>query len=204
MLKKSFNGLFQPRKRKTRFPASLVYGLWLGVALTGHVEADSLHDVMQSLSAIKQAEVDYQEEKHLNMLDVPLLQTGHLSYLAPDSFTRTLDAPVTGRFAIQGDKVTLEQRGESKQQNLQRLPLVKAFVASFGATLAGDLPRLQQYYELTFSGDTASWALVLIPRDKQLAEYVDEIRLWGREGKIDRMEIQESNGDWSRMILLHE
>lgn len=166
--------------------------------------ADALHDVMQSLSEVKQAEVNYQEEKHLAMLDVPLMQSGHLSYVAPDRFVRILHKPVSGRFAIEGETVTLEQGGDVKQKSLDGLPLVRAFVASFGAVLAGDLHRLQEHYQVTFQGDINSWKLLLLPKDRQLASFVSEIRLWGRRNKIDGMEIDEENGDWSRMILGHE
>jgi hypothetical protein len=178
--------------------------LFTGAFLPLQVGADALLEVMQSLSEVKRAEVDYQEEKHLAMLDVPLMQSGHLSYVAPQRFIRTLDKPVGGRFTIDGETVILEQGGSNKQQSLEELPLVKAFVASFGATLAGDLPRLQQHYQIKFDGNSRSWKLYLQPKDRQLASFISEIRLWGRHDKVDGMEIDEANGDWSRMILLHD
>ena len=40
----------------------------------------NLQEVMQALSSVRQSEVRYQEEKHLAMLDLPLIQTGSLRH----------------------------------------------------------------------------------------------------------------------------
>jgi len=166
--------------------------------------ADILQEVMQALSKVERSEVRYREEKHLAMLDVPLLQTGSLSYLAPDQFTRTLDGPPGGRFLVQGDQVTLEKKIANETHDLNSLPMIRAFIASFGATLAGDLPTLQRYYEISFSGGQINWRMQLQPKEDQLAAYVTRIDLWGNSHKIGGMEIHQTNGDWSRMILLHD
>lgn len=166
--------------------------------------ADALQQVMQVLAKVNSSEVRYQEEKHLAMLDLPLVQTGSLNYVAPDQFSRTLDGPTGTVFKVQGDYVTVEKASGSETRSLHGMPLVKAFFASFGATLAGDLSRLQQYYEVSFSGALNAWRVELTPRDTELLAYVSEIKLWGNHDRIKGMEIYEPNGDWSRMILLHD
>ncbi len=166
--------------------------------------ADALRDLMQALAMVEHSEVGYQEEKHLAILDLPLLQSGRLNYVAPDQFVRTLDGPAGERFLVHGDQVSLEKKRGRETYDLNSLPMVKAFVASFGATLAGDLPRLKRYYEVRFSGEQSRWQLDLHPRDSQLASYIEQIKLWGHRDKIIGVEIHETNGDWSRMILLHD
>ncbi len=166
--------------------------------------ADELSALMAALADVQQVEVDYEEEKHLALLDLPLLQRGHLSYQAPDTFIRSLEAPVGGRFEIRGQQVIVETGNRRQQKDLRSLPLVQAFVASFGAVLAGDLRQLQRYYQVDFKGSSAAWKLRLQPNHPDLAAYVSEIRLWGAGAKIEGMEINERNGDWSRMKILHE
>lgn len=166
--------------------------------------ADALQEVMQALSKVERSETRYREEKHLAMLDLPLLQTGSLSYIAPDRFTRTLDKPQAGSFMVLGDQVTLEKKTGAETHDLNRLPMLRAFIASFGATLAGDLSTLEHYYTINFSGGQHDWRLALQPRDSQLAAYITQIDLWGKSDRIRGMEIHQTNDDWSRMILLHD
>lgn len=166
--------------------------------------ADALQEVMQALSKVERSDARYQEEKHLAMLDIPLKQTGNLNYIAPDQLIRSVDGPNGIRFVVSGDQVTLEKKDGKEVYDLNNLPMVKAFIASFGATLAGDLPRLQQYYEVSFSGRKNRWKLKLQPRDTKLTSYVTKILLWGEDDKISGMEIYETNNDWSRMIFLHD
>lgn len=165
---------------------------------------DELQEVMQALSGVERSELRYKEEKQLAMLDQPLLQTGNLKYVAPDQFTRSLDGSASGQFTVNGDQVILEKKSGRDIYDLNKLPMIKAFVASFGATLSGDLPKLQRYYEVSFSGGVTEWRLDLQPRDTQLASYITKIQLWGSYDKINGMEIHETNGDWSRMILLYD
>lgn len=164
----------------------------------------ALQGVMQALSGVERSEVRYREEKQLVMLDLPLLQTGTLIYVAPDQFSRSLDGPGGGAFSVRGDQVVIEKNTGRETHDLNSLPMIKAFVASFGATLAGDLPRLKRYYEVSFSGQLQGWRLMLQPKDEGLAAYVRQIQLWGSSHKIEGMEIHQSNGDWSRMLLLYD
>lgn len=166
--------------------------------------ADALQEVMQALSKVERSEVGYQEEKHLAILDLPLKQTGRLSYIAPDQLTRSLDGAPDRRFVVHGDQVTFEKETGKETHDLNSLPMLKAFIASFGATLAGNLSTLQQYYEVNFSGGLHEWRLRLKPRDSQLASYISLIQLWGNSDKIKGMDIYETNDDWSQMILLHD
>ncbi len=95
--------------------------------------ADALQEVMQALSKVERSDARYQEEKHLAMLDIPLKQTGNLNYIAPDQLIRSVDGPSGTRFVVSGDEVTLEKKGGKEVYDLNNLPMLKAFIASFGA-----------------------------------------------------------------------
>lgn len=163
---------------------------------------DALQDVMRLLAKVQSSEVRYQEEKHLALLDIPLQQSGTLSYIAPDQLIRSLDGG--DRFTIHGNQIILEKKSGTETHQLDSLPMIKAFVASFGAVLAGDLETLERYYKISFSGEENNWQLHLLPRDGKLAAYVTDIRLRGSQNRINIMEINETNDDWSRMTLQHE
>jgi outer membrane lipoprotein-sorting protein len=186
-------------------PGLLVIAALHGLSGVSAVLAgDDLVALMKVLARGGASHVSFVEEKHLEMLDVPLVQEGQLSFTPPDRFERVVEGIGGGRFVIDGQYVLQEQGDSRRKLNLEQLPILKAFAASFGATLRGDLETLEKYYVVKYAGSQKAWLLELIPRDPGLQGFVTQIVLRGRDGHVDSMDIHESNGDWSRMKLLHE
>ncbi|WP_456445629.1 LolA-related protein [Thiolapillus sp.] len=186
-------------------PVSLGAGILFCLSLLSPLQAgERLQGLMDRLASAGGTEVSFVEEKHLDMLDVPLIQKGRLRFIPPDRFERVLEGPGGGRFVIDGQRV-LQQQGDTRRElDLEQLPAVQAFAASFGATLRGDLEMLQKYYEINFDDTADTWVLELLPKDPQLQRFVTRIVLRGQGGLVKRMEVYEVNGDWSDMRLLYE
>ena len=163
--------------------------------------ADELERLMQDMALVKHRTVQYKEEKQMELLDAPLYSEGTLEYLAPDKLVRTVIKPSQIRYIIDRKQVTIEKADKSRTRNLDQLPLVKSFVESFRAILAGDLISLQKYFEIAFSGNRDQWAISLQPKDKKLAAYVDRLRVSGAGDKIMLYVVEDSNGDLTRMQL---
>lgn len=166
--------------------------------------SDELEHLMQDMAAIKHRIVQYKEEKQMELLDAPLYSEGTLEYLAPDKLVRTVLKPSRVRYTIDSKQVIIEKANKRRIQNLDQLPLVKTFVESFRAILAGDLISLQKYYEIVFSGNRDQWEISLQPKDKKLAAYVDRLRVSGAGDKILLYVVEDNNGDLTRMQLFSE
>jgi len=166
--------------------------------------ADELELLMQDMTAVKHRTVQYKEEKQMELLDAPLYSEGTLEYLAPDKLIRTVLKPSRVRYTIDSKQVIIEKADKSRTRNLDQLPLVKTFVESFRAILAGDLISLQKYYEIDFSGNRDQWEISLQPKDKKLAAYVDRLKVSGAGDKIMLYIVEDSNGDLTRMQLFSE
>ncbi|BAO44042.1 LolA-related protein [Thiolapillus brandeum] len=190
--------------------AKVVFGVLLtGIlgcltAISPSWAGQDLRGLMDALAKGGTSRVAFVEEKHLDMLDVPLIQKGSLRFTPPDRFERVLDGSGGGRFTIDGERVLQQQGGVHRELDLGQLPAVKAFAASFGATLRGDLEMLQKYYQIQFGGSRDSWELELVPKDPQLQRFVTRIVIRGQDARVMGMEIHEVNGDWSDMRLLYE
>ncbi len=186
-------------------PVLLGAGILFYLSLLSPLQAgEGLQGLMDRLASAGGTEVSFVEEKHLDMLDVPLIQKGRLRFIPPDRFERVLEGPGGGRFVIDGQRV-LQQQGDTRRElDLEQLPAVQAFAASFGATLRGDLEMLQKYYEINFDDTADTWVLELLPKDPRLQRFVTRIVLRGQGGLVKRMEVYEVNGDWSDMRLLYE
>ncbi|MEA1890329.1 MAG: LolA-related protein [Pseudomonadota bacterium] len=166
--------------------------------------SNELELLMQDMTAVKHRTVQYKEEKQMELLDAPLFSEGTLEYLAPDKLIRTVIKPSRVRYIIDRKQVTIEKADKSRTRNLDQLPLVKTFVGSFRAILAGDLISLQKYYEIDFSGNRDQWEISLQPKNKKLAAYVSRLKVSGAGDKIMLYIVEDSNGDLTRMQLFSE
>ena len=69
------------------------------------------------------------------------------------------------------------------------------------ATLAGDAPALERHYRIRLEGSQDSWLLTLTPRAEKLAGLVTQIRIAGARARLKRIEVDESSGDQSIMLI---
>ncbi len=160
-----------------------------------------LVQVFDALAVAPPSDQRYVEEKNFSFLDDPMEQSGVLRYRPPDTVIKEEQIPDQQRFEIRGDTVLLESGADKKHFQLDRLPLLRAFIAALRATLAGDLATLETYYKVAFSGSPRQWQLRLEPRAAELVAYLDFIQIRGRDDAIEQVEIHETNGDWSIMHL---
>ena len=187
-------------KKLSKFIVTLILSLCYPMILIAATPSWSLEQLMQSLSAIQSRHAYFTEEKTLAMLNNKLIIKGFLYYEAPDYMKREIISPQHKIYEIRGDELLIN-RGE-RRLALSDYPVFKAFVDSFRATLAGDLPKLRQHYRIWLKGKKADWVLSLYPSNQELARYVKIIRMSGSLNRIIQIEIQESDGDHSIMRII--
>ena len=163
-------------------------------------EAELL-SIFQLLKAQQRSKVNYSEEKHLNVLDAPLVQTGVLEYIPPNTLIREQQKPRFQRFEVIDDYLIIQRKNKKQQMELGRYPVLRAFIESIRKVMAGDLDGLRKYYETHFSGTAEKWTLNLTPRDKELRRFVSKIQFHGERGVLSRIAVYEVNGDKSIMSL---
>jgi hypothetical protein len=183
---------------------SLRLGAWLLLLCYagGAQAADwSLQTLMGQLAAVESRRVSYSEERHLSLLGVPLQSSGELIYRAPDYLKKTVDEGGLGSYEIDGDRLRIEESGEFRELPLSEHPALEAFVASFRATLAGDLLTLQRYYRLALSGSASDWTLTLVPTELSMATVIREVTIRGSGDRLHQVETLEAGGDSSTMMI---
>ena len=157
--------------------------------------------VMRMLASITESHVEYREIKSLTILDSTIEHTGMLSYYAPATVVREVRQPISETFAVDGDTLIIRRADTEKVIQMDTNPIIRAFVESFRATLSGNVELLNEHYHIEFSGTAIEWKLQLSPRSRKLKRFIRSIELEGQQTLIGRIEITESNGDWSRMEL---
>ena len=162
-----------------------------------------LPQLMQSLHQVQSARAHFTEHKYLHILTTPVEASGTLFYIAPDKLEKNTTLPKPERLAVYDNTLTIERpgEGESRTLQLQDYPEVWAFVESIRSTLAGDLPTLSKFYEVTLSGDESRWELALEPKERKMHDLVQSIRITGTGVSLREINTQEGDGDRSDMII---
>jgi outer membrane lipoprotein-sorting protein len=162
--------------------------------------------LMQELAQVKIAKGSFVERKHLAILDAPLELSGTLVYVAPDRLEKHTLAPQAESLVLERDELTIESKKRNQRRTLalQDYPVVWAFVESIRSTLAGDLPTLSRFYQVSLDGGERRWRLTLKPSQRGMQDVISEIRISGDRSWINAIEIIEAGGDRSVMTIARD
>lgn len=153
-------------------------------------------------------EASFAEAKHVALLALPLQSKGRLFYLRRDPATpdaqpqgylcRITDAPEPSRVTITPTELRLQNRDGTEVVDLSRSDKVRTFITSLVHVFAGDAVALTKSYQVRYelpADDAAAWTLTLVPRVEPLDKMLKHLRLVGRGESVQRIEIEEPNGD---------
>jgi outer membrane lipoprotein-sorting protein len=159
----------------------------------------TLPKLMAELAQVRAASASFTETKSLALLTTNLHSSGTLDYKAPDYVRKTTTQPAPQNFVLQNSTVTLSMNGQTRRFTLAQTPQLAGLVEGVRATLAGDLPALQRYYDLSLSGGPAHWQLLLRPEDPALAKMMAWISITGDGNKITEIDSADAKGGETRM-----
>lgn len=169
--------------------------------LAVHAAAFDVASLMALLRASHPGRATFHETKHIAVLDQPVETDGELRFTPPDRLEKRSTGLNAESLVADRDSVTLEHAGRRQVLALSQYPEVALFVDSIRGTLAGDRALLEKTYDLALAGDAARWTLTLRPREPRLARIVARIDIEGSQGRVQRVEIQQADGDHSIMTI---
>ena len=162
----------------------------------------SLQSLMKIFSGVESLIVNYQEEKNLSLLHMPLISEGVLEYRKPDYLKKAMHKPMQESFIADKEMVSISRRGEIiRQMAMDDYPPLTAFVTAYLGLLGGNQTALETYYEYDLSGGEDNWRLVLEPRQKSVQKFLQKIIIHGSKNKIQRINSIDAEGDSSLMTL---
>ena len=185
---------------KTHLPCLLLAAFFVLPATAADLDLPSL---MTMLAAVPSAKDSFVESKRSAMLSTPLVLKGTLLYVRPDRLEKQVLSPYEENTAIAGGAVSIDNRTLKQKRNfsLSSSAAVTALIEGMRATLAGDAAALERHYAIRLEGSQQSWLMTLTPRDEKLAALVTRIRIAGVRERLKRIEIDESSGDQSVMLI---
>jgi outer membrane lipoprotein-sorting protein len=182
---------------------------WLAFALTLMQAASAaaaeftLADLMRMLAGVPSAAAAFTETRRLALLDSPLVLKGRLAYTRPDRLEKHVLDPYDERTVVAGNTVTIENRTRNRTTTLSlaSAPAVLTLVESLRATLSGDVAALERHYAVQLAGTAPDWMLTLTPREPGVAALITAMRLTGKGSQVLRLEVEESGGDSTMMVM---
>jgi outer membrane lipoprotein-sorting protein len=164
-----------------------------------------LPQLMAALQQVQAARANFVERKYMRILREPLQSSGQLVYIRPDKLQKETVLPKPERLIVEGGRLTIEQQGDLvRRLSLQDSPQIWALVESIRATLAGDLPTLSRFYDISLEGNPDNWTLQLVPKDGKTRALVTAIRISGGGSAIRHVETLEGDGDRTSMTIVPE
>lgn len=133
------------------------------------------------------------------LITTTLRSSGTLSYVAPNYIRKTTLSPTPEDFVLRNGNVTLTINGKTKRFTLAQAPQLVGLVEGVRATLAGDLPTLLRYYDVSLSGGAAHWQLLFRPRDPTLAGMMAWMSITGEENRITGIDNADDKGGETTM-----
>ncbi len=184
----------------------LLFVLWglisaLGANPAYAQEARSFDGLLRRFAALPGLEARFVEEKRIALLAVPVRSEGRIYFAPPDRLMRRVERPEASSALIAGGRLRMRQGSRVEELSIDDNPVLRGFIDSFRAVLAGDRRALERFYRIEFtprSDEADGWELILRPRAEPLARFLREIRMRGAGVAVREMRMMEVNGDETR------
>lgn len=173
---------------------------WLGsVAHAQQTPPPTLDALLERFAAAPGFEARFVEEKRIALLAVPVRSEGRIWFAPPGRLMRRVERPDPSAVLIADGRLRMRQGDRVEELSIEDNAVLRGFVDSFRAVLAGDREALARFYRADYApSEDGSWQLTLRPRGEALARFVREIRMRGTGVTIAEMRMIEVNGDETR------
>ena len=179
--------------------------MWIALVLaptTGWCAAPDLDALLKRLARPAPAVTPFVEARFSNLLAKPLIVSGQLEYMGPESLARTVTAPFKERTEIKNMAVTVQREGQKPRRfSLKRAPELHLLLDSFAALLGGDGSGLEKQFTLAMRGDDAAWTLVMTPKEPRIKQRIRDITVTGTATEPRCLVTTEPNDNANIMLL---
>jgi hypothetical protein len=148
----------------------------------------------------------FRDEKHLAMLDAPLVSEGTIHFAPPQRLARRTETPIASVLVIDGNKLSFgDAQGKGgESMDLGTNPVARLFVDSFIKLLEGDRPGLEKMFRVDLAGRAGGgWKMTLVPKISPMDKVIKELVIvgTGAGAALSEMDVRETSGDWTHTVF---
>jgi len=147
----------------------------------------------------------FREEKHITLLQAPLVSEGSIYFAPPSRFARHTEKPIKSVMIIDGNQLQFGNADGQESMNLGTNPVARLFADAFVMLLSGNRAGLEKIFKMQLTpktgsaaGATGDWKLVLTPRLAPMDKLIKDMELRGRGLNLNELDVREASGDWTR------
>lgn len=155
----------------------------------------TLELLMQRFASTRGVRAEFQEQKQIALLDVPLASSGVLYFVPPRRFARFVTQPAASCFVIDGDRLEFHDETGAESVDLSGNRVARAIVDHMIGLWSGDLPALREHYAVGFRAEGARWTIELRPLRAPIDQVIERIELEGDGPRLLQMQLVERGGD---------
>lgn len=185
--------------RRAGIAAGLLLGLAAVAPAQAPAQATTLESLLREFAALPGLEARFREEKRIALLALPVRSEGRIWFAHPDRLMRRVETPDPSAALIADGQLRMRSGERTEELRIDTHPVLRGFVESFRAVLAGDQATLERFYTARLTpGEGGAWTLRLLPRDEALRGFVREIHMRGHGVVMEEMRMVEVSGDETR------
>ena len=165
--------------------------------------APSLAELLAEWKRAPGLSARFREEKHLAMLDAPLVNEGTIHFAPPQRLARrTLSRRSPRRCSSTATSSSSATPTAGRASISARTPWRDCSSTASSRLLAGDREGLERYFPSSSHRARrtagAGWQLTLVPKVSPMDKVIKELTFEGEGLVLREMEIRETSGDWTR------
>jgi len=168
----------------------------------------AMERLFAELKKIPGIEATFKEEKHLQLLALPLESEGVLYFHQDGYLLRKINEPTPSSVRVTPTALIIEEGGKTQRMELASHEEVAHMVQSFLWILAGDLNALRTHFRLHFETADVSkkvpedWTLTLTPTHAKVKKLLQKIVVQGDGVRVRKLRIEEQGGDVTETQIL--
>jgi hypothetical protein len=146
----------------------------------------------------------FRDEKHLAMLDAPLVSEGTIHFAPPQRLSRRTETPIASVLVIDGNKLSFGDANGAESMDLGTNPVARLFVDSFVKLLEGDRAGLEKMFRVELAARAGGgWKMTLVPRLAPMDKVIKEMVIVGTGAgtTLSEMDVRETSGDWTHTVF---
>ncbi len=158
----------------------------------------TLDALLRRFAAMPGLSARFREEKRVALLAAPLVSEGTIHFAPPGRLARHTTSPSPTTVLIDGAQLRFFDGRQTTAIDMNATPVVRQFVDSFLALVAGDGAALARGYAMELQVDAAhpeAWTLTLRPRTPAVQRVFRDIVLRGTGVTLASMVMRETSGD---------
>lgn len=164
--------------------------------------AELLDELAAQAAAHPLVRAEFTQTKRMAAMKRPLLTRGRLTFLRGQGVLWQIEQPYRMSYVLGENRIVeIGEDGARRVREARDMPGLAQVGRIFQAMLGANTEALREHFDLRAEGDARRWTLELKPRQAQLAQFLDGLRISGARF-VEEIQIDEAGGD-STQILLH-